>query len=539
MNFNTTGSSNITTSILQLEPTLSITKKKVIDRNDEQLFRVRELLSYLNYDELVEEKIIPSDVFSNFGKKKAFPPWGYTSPSSFGLFIEDVLFEILHNLEFLCNNKHVICVQPKWIEQLPKLYKRSFHSSSVPFDLNQQLDYQYFNALYNFVFQQLAPYIFDATSSIPRRNDGHLVFEREPEIEYENVSGHPDMICHNNILDVKTTSNFQSMRKSTVLQLLSYSAITSGSGKKYQYIGVILPQTKEIILYDVSLWNYKPFLSLLIKAAASINVVELQTCFIYHQCEIGAHISKGKNWLQNFTQPNSRIQMFLSSPRKVSYFRPSQDEILQASQLIAYNNIHYYTHSPYYINLSKPYNADSIKEQQTTGVWKSYSLEILKHELQLTAAIGGRGVVVHLGSNEDKVLGLEQMYRSIKEVLPYATKTCPLLLETAAGEGNDLCWKLNEFIDLYNMFDVEEKSKLQLCVDTCHVFACGYNPVYFIQKLIENKLPVPLIHFNDSKNPQGSHVDRHASLGKGYIGKWSLLQVLQICIQNNIDMVVE
>jgi deoxyribonuclease-4 len=131
------------------------------------------------------------------------------------------------------------------------------------------------------------------------------------------------------------------------------------------------------------------------------------------------------------------------------------------------------------------------------------------------------------------------MYRSVKEVLPFATKDCPLLLETSAGEGNDLCWKLNEFIDFYNMFTDEEKSKLQLCVDTCHVFACGYNPVHFIQTLLDKKLPLPLIHFNDSKNPQGSRVDRHASLGQGYIGKWSLLQVLQLCIQNNIDMVVE
>ena len=75
------------------------------------------------------------------------------------------------------------------------------------------------------------------------------------------------------------------------------------------------------------------------------------------------------------------------------------------------NNIHYYTHAPYSINLCHPFNATSKKNKET----KSWSLELLKHDLNITNSISGRGVVVHVGKSNDLDIpsALDAMYMCI------------------------------------------------------------------------------------------------------------------------------
>lgn len=101
---------------------------------------------------------------------------------------------------------------------------------------------------------------------------------------------------------------------------------------------------------------------------------------------------------------------------------------------------------------------------------------------------------------------------------------------------------------LYN--SLEKHSKIKFCIDTCHIFASGYDIRTiqgfdeFIRKFdnligIQN---IQLIHLNDSKNPLNSGVDRHETLGNGYIFKDNLdtlKYILNFAIKNNISMITE
>ena len=77
-------------------------------------------------------------------------------------------------------------------------------------------------------------------------------------------------------------------------------------------------------------------------------------------------------------------------------------------------------------------------------------------------------------------------------------------------------------------------------MDTCHVFASGYDPLEYLERWSEKHgaKSIGLIHLNDSKTPRNSHVDRHAYPGLGYIGDRVFLAV-EWGHHHNIDMVLE
>ena len=90
---------------------------------------------------------------------------------------------------------------------------------------------------------------------------------------------------------------------------------------------------------------------------------------------------------------------------------------------------------------------------------------------------------------------------------------------------------MDEFIDFAYQFD----DRLGICLDTCHVFACGHDPVTFMEKCGDK---LKLIHFNDSSCPCKSKKDRHALPGNGYIGK-EMINIANMAITKKIHMVIE
>src|SRR5690606_33185561 len=90
-------------------------------------------------------------------------------------------------------------------------------------------------------------------------------------------------------------------------------------------------------------------------------------------------------------------------------------------------------------------------------------------------------------------------------------------------------------------FTSTERKKLGLCVDTCHVFASGVDPLTYLKhwETYVKDIPIRLIHFNDSATVQGSHKDRHATPGTGYIGMAKLDAIAKWCYDRNIPMVRE
>ena len=129
--------------------------------------------------------------------------------------------------------------------------------------------------------------------------------------------------------------------------------------------------------------------------------------------------------------------------------------------------------------------------------------------------------------------GMEQGIALIAEALNrflWPEMQTTVLLETMAGKGSEVggCFEeLREIIDR-----VEQKDKLGVCLDTCHVYDAGYDVVGRLEDVLgEFDRIIGLeclraIHVNDSKNPIGSRKDRHERIGEGSIGLEAMTRII-------------
>lgn len=161
----------------------------------------------------------------------------------------------------------------------------------------------------------------------------------------------------------------------------------------------------------------------------------------------------------------------------------------------------------------------------------SRSVAAFISELEKGEALGLCGVVTHPGAHLTQTVedGLKRVAQGLNEAHKATrglkTKT---LLETTAGQGTSLGWNLEHFETLLNL--VKEPERVEVCLDTCHLFAAGYGlgPGDGLETTLESLdryigwKKIALIHVNDSLKKQGSRVDRHAHLGQGCIGLKSL-----------------
>ena len=116
------------------------------------------------------------------------------------------------------------------------------------------------------------------------------------------------------------------------------------------------------------------------------------------------------------------------------------------------------------------------------------------------------------------------MRENVISALAYASESCLLLIETPAGQGQkksliegEILSDFNDMIEFYRSIPEKQRSRLGICVDTCHVFAAGYNPIKYLQGM-EAAIPgaIKFVHFNDSKGPRYCKVDRHYRPGGGF-----------------------
>jgi deoxyribonuclease IV len=149
----------------------------------------------------------------------------------------------------------------------------------------------------------------------------------------------------------------------------------------------------------------------------------------------------------------------------------------------------------------------------------------LVHYLDLAEKINADGVVFHVGSFKEVDVdeALAQVSEAIDWIFEKSSGKSKLMLEVAAGAGNVIGDKFSELKKIYN--GVKDRSRLQFCLDTQHMFGSGYdikdNLEGVVQEL-EKELGIDLIgavHFNDSKVELASHKDRHENLGEGLIGE--------------------
>ena len=186
--------------------------------------------------------------------------------------------------------------------------------------------------------------------------------------------------------------------------------------------------------------------------------------------------------------------------------------------------------------------------------WDSHSWWIrnIIDELELCQKIGSVGLVLHFG--KQKELSMTQAYNNMFTSLVHIVKKTkgnkvPILLETAAGEGTQLCYKLDDLAYFYKKISRHPtlSERIKLCLDSCHIFTAGYplNTKEQVKLYLESFDEligfhhVGLIHLNDCKVPVGSRRDRHENIDKGYIGALGLRLFFKFFNKRGVPVILE
>jgi len=173
-------------------------------------------------------------------------------------------------------------------------------------------------------------------------------------------------------------------------------------------------------------------------------------------------------------------------------------------------------HDSYLINLAAP--ADELWEK---------SIAAFAHELERCAMLGVPFLVTHPGAHtgSGEQAGLVREAAALNRLFETGIGGDTLvLLETTAGQGSCLG---NRFEHLARLFElVPHHERMGVCVDSCHIFAAGYDirtPEAYEATFAEFERVIGIerikcFHLNDSQKELGSRVDRHSQIGQGCIG---------------------
>lgn len=248
--------------------------------------------------------------------------------------------------------------------------------------------------------------------------------------------------------------------------------------------------------------------------------------FVTELFNVGYHISKGKKLSQTLNElsPTKPYQIFLTA--RSSTFKISEQEILTCANIVETKKLKIFVHTPYLLNLANN---------------EEYIVESLRNHLRVCSQMKFMGCVVHVGKSVKRSLeeATQNMKQNILASIEDATPECPLLLETPAGQGTEM---LTDRIDFMNFVLSIGDDRLGICVDTCHVFSAGYNPVDYINGIVGDdsiSKYLKLIHYNDSETQCNSCVDRHACIFKGKIPMEELVKVAFIGQNYNIPLIIE
>jgi deoxyribonuclease-4 len=173
-------------------------------------------------------------------------------------------------------------------------------------------------------------------------------------------------------------------------------------------------------------------------------------------------------------------------------------------------------HDSYLINVASPDEA----------LW-ARSKAALMHELERCDQLGVPYLVSHPGAHVGSGIeaGVERVAKAINEIHRETPEgRAIVLIETTAGQGTALGRTFEEIAAI--IAQLEDKSRIGVCLDTCHIFAAGYDirdQTSYDETMAKFDETIGLdrlkcVHLNDSQKGLGSRVDRHAHIGQGEIG---------------------
>lgn len=231
------------------------------------------------------------------------------------------------------------------------------------------------------------------------------------------------------------------------------------------------------------------------------------------------------------------FQIFTSSPRRWAAKPLDQKEAEIFNEKASRLKFVPVVHMPYMPNLSSP-----------DAKFYSDSVEVLVREIHRSSTLAVPYLVVHFGSHMGSSIeeGHKKIISACKTAIKRTASTkVRILLETSAGVRNSIGSKF-EYIRAV-LDQVDDTSRMGVCLDTCHVFASGYDlrtrdacerVIAEFDKVVGLER-LYVIHVNDSKGELGQGIDRHEHIGLGHIGDTGFKCLFALDALRNIPLVLE
>jgi deoxyribonuclease-4 len=265
----------------------------------------------------------------------------------------------------------------------------------------------------------------------------------------------------------------------------------------------------------------------------------------------GGHIPREKGKLVNTLKKvlnggGNCLQIFVGNPYRsiVSNVEEYRSQAKEVREFILEHDMKLFIHSPYILNFAKDPSEDN-----------AYWINSLYNELQIADILGADGCVLHMG----KSVKLEEdvaktfMYNNLSTVIDMMKSNnieSKIYIETAAGQGTELyptLHSIDPLVEFFDQFSIDQRKFIGFCVDTCHIYAAGYDissPQLVAEFFHEWKSKIGmqhlgLIHINNSTKELGSRVDRHACLAYGKIPFEGIVAFISQAYKHSVPLILE
>ena len=253
---------------------------------------------------------------------------------------------------------------------------------------------------------------------------------------------------------------------------------------------------------------------------------------------IGCHLSSARGFASMgetaLELGANTFAFFTRNPRGGKAKDIDAEDAAKLRSLMAANNFGtLVAHAPYTLN---PCSAKESARQ--------FAHECMADDLQRMEAVPHSYYNFHPGSHvgQGAEAGIDMISSLLNQVLK-PEQTTVVLLETMAGKGTEVGRSFEELAQIIQRVDLQDH--VGVCLDTCHVSDAGYDIANDLDGVLEEfdrvigigKLKA--LHLNDSKNPCGSHKDRHEKIGQGFLGIDTFESIVNHPVLSRLPMILE